>query len=251
MKKQSKKSAKAAKPRTSLSASRMLADKLQDSILAGHLEDGTTVGPERDLMVEFGVSRQTVREALRTLEARGLVEVKLGRFGGSYVRKPNGDSVSRSVDLLIKGQSIQYRDLVAVREAIEPIAAVQAALYRTDADLERIKRLCEACDLNRNNKKFIKYNSEWHLAIVQASHNPLFVAFMFSISSAIQTASILSAYNVETRNIVVNAHNKIYDAIKNRDVAAAMRRMRRHSRHRHGLVAQLNPGFGLLHDFAH
>jgi len=173
------------------------------------------------LMVQFGVSRQTVREALRTLQARGLLEVRKGRSGGSYVRSLNTESIARSLDLLIKGQTIRYRDLVAFREAIEPVAAAQAALYRTEADLQEIHRLGVACETSRRNiKKFVEYNFEWHLAIVKASKNPLFEMFMASISTAIRTATDLSGFDLETRGIVVKTHAGIFDAITKQDAAA-------------------------------
>lgn len=219
----------------------LLADNLQRWIVSGRIQHGNSVGAERDLMVQFGVSRQTVRESLRILQARGLLEVRKGRLGGSYVRRPNTDSIVHSLDLLIKGQSIRYRDIVAFREAIEPVAAGQAALYRTDADLEAIEQLGVACETSyRDIKKFVRYNFDWHLAIVKASQNPLFQMFMASISTAIQSATDLSGFNLKTRRIVVETHERIFDAIKEQDAAAAMRRMGRHINAYTASVAEMN-----------
>jgi GntR family transcriptional repressor for pyruvate dehydrogenase complex len=212
-----------------LSASASLAEHLQNLILAGRLRFGESLPPERELMEEFGVSRATVREALRVLGAHGLIAVRRGRNGGSYVCGPSGGAVSKSLDLLIQGQAIRFIDLLAAREAIEPVAAAQAAVYRTDADIKALYELTQACEQSfRDFESFTKTNVEWHLAVVKASHNHLFDAFMTSISSALFAATHRKEFDLQTRETVSKAHWQIFDAIRKGDQEAARRKMGKH-----------------------
>lgn len=206
-----------------------LAEILQDRIIQGELSVGESLPAERDLMVQYSVSRATVREALRMLGAKGLIEVRRGRRGGSYIRPPNGDAISQSLDLFIQGHDVRFCDLLAVREAIEPVAAAQAAQFRTPQDIEHIYEILDRADqVIANIKLFSELNIEWHLAIVRASHNPLFLSFMTSISSALYSATERDEFDLQTRTIVARYHRKISEAITAGDAEAARRRMMRH-----------------------
>jgi len=206
-----------------------LAEVLQAKIVSGDLAVGDSLPAERDLMALYSISRATVREALRILGARGLIEVKRGRKGGSYISAPTGAAISQSLDLFIQGHDIRFVDLLAVREAIEPVAAGQAARARLPEDIANIDRLLTLQEeLVEDIQAFSKLNVEWHLAIVRASHNPLFLTFMTSISSALYSATNREEFDLETRKIVVKAHRKISEAIMTGDPDAAIRRMKRH-----------------------
>lgn len=211
-------------------ASDVLADRLREAIMAGQIKLGTSLPSERQMMAQSGLSRTSVREALRILELQGLVEIRAGRNGGAYVRRPDLDSVTRSLDLLIQGHRIRYQDLLAVREAIEPVAAAQAAERRTAEDLERIEMLTRRCEESVDHlPEFLQANLEWHLAVVAASHNPLFVAFVTSIAPAIHSATDLQELNAEdVRPLVLRAHRRIFEAIQAGSPSAARRRMERH-----------------------
>lgn len=206
-----------------------LANALEKKILEGGMVVGESLPPERDLMVLHQVSRATVREALRILGAKGLIEVRRGRHGGSYIQAPNGDAVSRSLDLFIQGHDIRFSDLLAVREAIEPVAAAQAARQRTDEDIAILYDNLDQTDSSIEDiRRFSQLNIEWHTAVVRASHNPLFLSFMTSISSALYLATEREEFDPSVRSIVAQSHRRITDAIAEGDADAARRRMTRH-----------------------
>jgi len=211
-------------------ASDILAQRLRDAILEGSLGVGIALPPERALVEQTGLSRAAVREALRILEAEGLLNVKPGRGGGAFVRQPGADGVRRSLSLMIRGQQIRFEDLLAAREGIEPQSAYQAALNRTPEDLARLEGATQHCaDTFEVLDDFLKANLDWHLAVVKASHNPLFLAFMESISAAIYAATDIEDFNPpEIRRVVVRAHQRVMDAIRDHDADAAKRRMARH-----------------------
>jgi GntR family transcriptional regulator, transcriptional repressor for pyruvate dehydrogenase complex len=213
----------------SISVADKLATKLQNAIDSGKLTIGSSLPSERELMTKYQVSRTTVREALRVLGAQGLIEVKRGRSGGSFISSPTAHSVVRSLDLFIKGQNIRFVDLVFVRQAIEPAAAAQAATSRSLDKLERLRQQCVECENSvKDVHRFVNANLKWHLDVAEASENPLFVTFLSSISPALHTATDLEVFDEKTRKIVAGVHWQIFEAIRVGDPEAARRRMIRH-----------------------
>lgn len=206
-----------------------LARKLKHKILSGEIEVGSSLPAERDLMVQYEVSRATVREALRALGAQGLLEVRRGRRGGSYVCAPSSDRLSDSINLFIAGHNIKFIDLLAVREAIEPVAAAQAAKFRTPEDIDAIRQILAASEEALDDlEKFSALNIDWHTAVVVASKNPLFLSIMTSISPALYSATTREEFDRSIRETVLRTHTRISDAIAEGDPDAARRRMSRH-----------------------
>ncbi|MFV0493284.1 MAG: FadR/GntR family transcriptional regulator [Pseudorhodobacter sp.] len=206
-----------------------LTQVLKGMIVKGELEVGSSLPSERDLMVQYSVSRATIREALRALGAQGLIEVRRGRRGGSFVCAPSHAQLSDSIDLFIAGHDIRFIDLLAVREAIEPVAAAQAALCRSEEQVAELDRLHEEFEKNIDDLAlFSSLNVDWHLAVVEASGNPLFLTMMRSISSALYSATTREEFDRPVREIVVKSHRRITDAIKEKDAESAQRRMLRH-----------------------
>jgi GntR family transcriptional regulator, transcriptional repressor for pyruvate dehydrogenase complex len=108
-------------------ASDVLADDLRERILRREFPEGTALPPERELVAQTRMSRTTVREALRILEVQGLVQIRTGRSGGAFVRRPGEESIASTVSLMIRGRQIRMDALLETREAIEPACAKLAA----------------------------------------------------------------------------------------------------------------------------
>ena len=213
----------------STSVANTLARKLKETIASGEFVVGTSLPSERELMIKYQVSRATVREALRVLSAQDLIQVKRGRSGGSFISSPSSGSVVRSLNQFIKGQEIRFIDLVFAREAIEPAAAAQAAISRTDEKLEALRQMCVECEQSFDDAdQFVEANLKWHLALAGASGNPLFVTFLTSIYTALHAATDLEEFDLRIRKAVVGVHWQIYEAIRTGDPDAARRRMIRH-----------------------
>jgi GntR family transcriptional regulator, transcriptional repressor for pyruvate dehydrogenase complex len=207
----------------------MLARKLQEAILGGEFDVGSPLGSERFLMAKFDCGRATVREALRVLRGQDLIEVRRGRNGGWFVCKPSQDRVVNSLDRLISGQNFRLIDLIFAREAIETASAVQAAQFPDEEKLSELRQANEVCENSINDlAAFVDANLEWHLALARASNNPLFVAFLTSISKAMHIATELEEFDLPTRRTVVGIHWQIYAAIRGGDAEAARRRTQRH-----------------------
>jgi GntR family transcriptional repressor for pyruvate dehydrogenase complex len=210
-------------------ASDVLANEVRERILSGEYPEGTPLPPERELVVQTGMSRTTVREALRVLEVQGLIRIKAGRAGGAFVQKPGEESVASSLELLIRGRQIRLASVHETREAIEPSCARLAALNRTPGDLRRLEVANEAIAASDDLDGFLRANVDWHIGVATASHNEILTGIMMALSRAIYTTTNNENFvNDEVRDIAVRAHRSVTRAIKDRDAEAAVRRMARH-----------------------
>lgn len=211
-------------------ASDALADRLRARICSGELGEGEGLPTERELVRQSGLSRATVREALRILEVEGLIEIRAGRAGGSKVRRPAGRELLRHLDLFIWGRRIVLEELHEVREALETVAAEGAARRRTEADLLELGAKTVAVELAVNVvPDYLAANLAWHLAVAQASHNELLIHFMNVLSNAIHQVTALEAFDSPAvRAATVEIHRSILSAIQAGDAKAARRRMARH-----------------------
>lgn len=207
----------------------VLANELRERILSREFAEGTPLPPERELVTQTGMSRTTIREALRILEVQGLIRIKAGRAGGAFVQRPREESVADSVALLIRGRQIKMTSLLDTREALEPFCAKLAAINRTEEDLAALDAANEALAASNDLDGFLRANIEWHIAVATSSHNELLTAFMMALSRAIHTATATEGFvNDEVRATTWKAHLAITRAIRDGDPDAAVRRMARH-----------------------
>ena len=211
-------------------ASDVLAARLREMILSSGLAEGTPLPTERELVAQSGLSRASVREALRVLETEGLVLTRAGRNGGSKVRRPGRDSISRSFELFVRSHGVRFEALLEAREAIEPAAAALAAIHRQDSDLAEMTRIHKALDLVTDDvAEHVRLNLSWHRAIMRASRNELLIAFFDAIADSVQAATESQSLNsADVRREVVRAHGRVLAAITAKDSDAAFRRMQRH-----------------------
>jgi GntR family transcriptional repressor for pyruvate dehydrogenase complex len=208
----------------------VLADILRKRILAGDFPVDTALPPERDLVEQAQMSRTTIREALRILEAQGFVRIRTGRAGGAFVRLPGDESVASSVEFFIKGNRIRMAALLETREAIEPALARFAAQRGTDEDLALMDKANAAMTApNAPLADFLQANVDWHVAVAQASHNELLVGFMSALSRALYLSTENQQFiDDNIRRVTARAHKAITESIRAHDAEAAVRRMSRH-----------------------
>ncbi len=185
---------------------------------------------ERDLVTQTGLSRGSVREALRILEAEGLVSTRPGRQGGSVARMPGDESLAKYISLFVHGRGISLLSLLQTREAVEPSIAALAAQNRTEEELQELVTISDRLEAAyADTPLYLAENVNWHCAIAAASHNELLRAIMVAISSMVYKASAIENFaTADVRKVVIKAHRRILDAIVAKDAEAAGRRMVRH-----------------------
>jgi GntR family transcriptional repressor for pyruvate dehydrogenase complex len=158
-------------------AYQLLADELRDDITSGRLQPGERLPPEPELCVRTGVSRSTVREALRLLASQHLIVTTRGVTGGSFVSHPDAAQLSQALStgltLLTHTAGIGFADLLELRRALEVPAAGLAAARRTDAHLVEIRAALFDPALD-DFDVMIQAHTAFHEAVVKATGNPLF-----------------------------------------------------------------------------
>jgi DNA-binding FadR family transcriptional regulator len=161
-------------------------EQIQEAILDGRLKAGDTLPAERELKQMFNISRGTLREALRVLEQKGLIKIKLGVGGGSVVKAVDTDQISESLGLLIRSQKVSLNHLAEFREDVEGIVAANAA--RTNPG-DRIQNLTKLLDKARKcvqqgssrRNEFIEIDKQIHMNLAEIAGNPIYATILHSI----------------------------------------------------------------------
>lgn len=202
---------------------------IEEAIRERRLQPGEKLPSELDLCEQFGVSRTAVREALRMLQARGLVTIEKGR--GMFVRKMSAESVVNPMALYLQMQHDPKGNLhvIHARQLIEPPIAAQAALAHTEADAEKLRQNYEALRACADFDELTELDMEFHLLIAQASGNPLIPLITEPIHQLMPSVKH-SVYEVvrNAKDAAVEWHGKILDALLARDAEGAQQAMRRH-----------------------
>lgn len=153
-------------------AAELIADSLRRRVAMGDLAEGDALPSEADLISEFGVSRASLREALRILETEGLIEVRRGARGGARIRLPREETAARSMGLLLQVRGATLKDMFDARLIIEPPLMHQLALIRTDEDLKVIGDHVEMeRGLVDDTQAFASAAADFHRVLVRRSGN--------------------------------------------------------------------------------
>lgn len=233
-------------------SSDVLAARIRTQILDGRIAEGAPLPPERDLVLETGLSRGSVREALRILQTEGLVTTRTGRAGGSVACRPGDDALARHITQYVQGRSITLASLLQVREVVEPSIAALAAINRTDEELAGLAGIVARLEATFDDvPAFLAENVNWHVAVAAASHNELLKAFLSAISVMVLRASLAENFaSKEIRTLALRALCRIQEAIAARDAEAARTRMARHLaaivRHMQAYVKSAAPASQML-----
>lgn len=150
-----------------------IADELRALIVSGELTEGESLGHEPDLVERFGVSRPSLREALRILEAEGLVTVVRGVRGGVVVHAPNGRMTARTAALVLAARNVPLADVFEARSLLEPIAARTIATARgRRGAVEELRGLVRAQEeVIEDPERFGAANAEFHQRLVALAGN--------------------------------------------------------------------------------
>jgi len=159
-------------------------EQIQDAILSGRLLPGTKLPPERELKDMFDTSRGTLREALRVLEQKGLIEIKLGVSGGAIVKRMDAGPVTQSLELLLRSGQVSLEHLSEFRISMEGSLVELAALRATGDDIKTLEDLCaqaRTCYEKSDWENFLKTDEKMHTYMGAMTRNPVFQFIQQSI----------------------------------------------------------------------
>jgi GntR family transcriptional regulator, transcriptional repressor for pyruvate dehydrogenase complex len=200
---------------------------IKDMILDGRLAPGHRLPSERTLSEALGVSRPSVREAIRSLVAMHILETRAG--SGTYVSSLSLDELLRPLQFVVTLADSGMSDLFDVREMIEPGAAALTAERATDEEIELIHQgASESTAEGLSNDERAARDIEWHDLIVRCSHNGLLINVHQSIALLSVESRAITIRVPGVRERAVEDHRKIAKAICARKPEAARRAMHRH-----------------------
>lgn len=208
-----------------------VAGQLRELIVTGHLGTGDQLPTEAELATVFGVSRSTIREALRSLSAQNLVYTSRGVTGGTFVSEVDPDTVSdylrTSLGLMSGSETVSVADLLEARAALEVPAARFAALRRTEPQLEQLQLNVEVGHIEDEAIRFNK-NTEFHSLILQASGNRLLSIVASPIFEVLRSRFRRDDVPGDYWQSVDADHREIYQHLIAGDAQAAENSMRLH-----------------------
>jgi len=206
----------------------LIVQQVEESILKGQLKPGDQLPPERELAQHFGVSRTAVREAVKTLREKGLVEAYSGR--GTFVTSGSSQSMRQSLDLISRiSQQEGSVHLAELRTILEPEIAALAASRIEDQLLTTMRDAVSAMDRGlQDPDAYIEADLDFHLALAEAVENPLILSLLDSIVGLLRDQR-RRIFNVDGGPERGQFHHKrILAAIERRDADAARAAMRAH-----------------------
>jgi GntR family transcriptional repressor for pyruvate dehydrogenase complex len=205
-----------------------IVQQIEDSVLNGTLKPGDQLPAERELAQRLGVSRTAVREAVKALREKGLVEAYSGR--GTFVTDGTSQAARQSFDLMVKiGQQEGAPHLAELRLILEPGIAALAAVRAKEEDLAALRETVTVMDRAQDDPEaYIEADLDFHLALAETVANPLILSLIDSIVGLLREQRI-KIFNVEGGPQRGQIHHKrILEAMERRDAEMARTAMRAH-----------------------
>ena len=214
----------------------LVTNAIKEQIIRGELPAGSTLPPESVLMAEFGVSRPTLREAFRVLEAESLLTVQRGVNGGARVQPPSLAVAARYAGLLLQYKGTPLADVYDVRAVLEVPCAGGLARSHTDDDIARLRRrLEETQEAGHHPDRQVAAHVSFHSELVELSGNETLILLHQIVNEIIDkdymTRARTEGGNPEWQHfgdVSLNVHSLLVDMIEAGDAAGAESLWRRH-----------------------
>lgn len=217
-------------PITVARASSAIAEQIRAAIVGGRLSPGERLAPERELAEQFGVSRVTVRDALRSLEAMGLIDVRVGARGGAFVTAPAPRLVGEGIADMLRLADVTPAEVTETRLVFEqsllPLVCERAA----GEDLAALEEICERAETAYAAGAYdVALSAEFHTRLAACAHNTAIALFAEMLHGPL----VRSLHEAKLADPAAGAaglleHRALLEAVRARDVAAAQRIMAEH-----------------------
>jgi GntR family transcriptional repressor for pyruvate dehydrogenase complex len=211
-----------------------IVEQIKQLITDGKLKPGDKLLAERDLAEQFQVSRASVREAIRTLEMLGVIDIRPGE--GTFVRGTDTDDIIRPLAMFLAVERNSLLDMFEMRRIFETATARLAAERATEEELDQIKAMLENMQdrLNvQDPEKGEEFDAAFHYAVAEATHNSLLIKLFKTVSEEFAKANSVARRqlyhdNVDNAQLIIDQHSEIFDAIRSRSSEAASNAMLAH-----------------------
>jgi GntR family transcriptional regulator, transcriptional repressor for pyruvate dehydrogenase complex len=210
-------------------SSKIVAD-IRDALFAKRLRPGEFLGTENDLAERFAVSRIVARDALRTLQALGIAEVRMGKGGGARVAHGNAALFAEALAVQLELTGVTAGEIVDAQRAIECLAVELAAAQATPADHQRLRQLLEAAQscIGRS-APFTRACRDFHLAVAEISRNRVLVVQLVSLQH-VPWPSENRTLTAKVARHVLEVHRELLVLLERRNASGARALMDEHVR---------------------
>jgi len=209
---------------------KLISKQIEKAIFEKKYPPGSKLPSENEMCEQFGVSRTSVREALGSLEAQGMIEIVKGK--GMFVKKISAETVTNPLQkyLMHRVDRNYVMDLVHARQIIEPAIAYYAALNHNEEDIERLTQDMEKLKESSGDfSELANLDTQFHLNLARASRNRVMPLLLDPIHNLIPEvkSSIYASVSVAKESAVI-WHQKIFDAVISRDAVKSRLAMEEH-----------------------
>jgi GntR family transcriptional repressor for pyruvate dehydrogenase complex len=215
-------------PGRSASLSSQIVADVRDALFSKKLKPGNFLGTENDLAARYGVSRIVARDALRTLEALGIVEIRMGKGGGARIARGNPRLFAEALAVQLDLTGVSVAEIMDAQRAIECLAAELAAENATDADIARLRALIADAETSIDDaERFTELGRDFHLAVAEASHNGVLVVQLVSLQH-VSWPTRNPTLTPKVAQRIIDVHKELLTLIEIRDGPAARKLMDDH-----------------------
>jgi len=194
--------------------------QIRDAVMSGELKLGDKVGSEKDLMAQLGVSKSTLREALRVLESMGIIEIRKGLSGGVFVAEVDMKTTLAGVLNFLNFQSVSIRDITMVRYILEPAIIRIAIPLVTEEDIGRIEELLQSESGPETAGPIPGIG--FHRYLARITHNPILILVMDFIDNLVADIKLKEGLGSDFYAAVNAYHRRTLECIRRRDAAGAI-----------------------------
>jgi len=205
----------------SSSLSAQIVSHVRDALFAKQIKPGDFLGTEKDLAAQFGTSRIVARDALRTLEALGIVEIRMGKGGGARIAHGNPRLFAEALAVQLDLTGVSVPEIMDAQRAIETLGAELAAENATPEDIARLRLLLKQAENAIGGlDAFTALSRDFHLAVAEASHNRVLVVQLISLEHVSWPRRNATA-TPRLAHHILEIHTRLADLIELRDAAGA------------------------------
>ncbi|MCP4023670.1 MAG: FadR family transcriptional regulator [Desulfobacteraceae bacterium] len=202
---------------------------LEKAVLKGDLKQGDKLPTEEKIAAQFKVSKVAVREALREMEAHGLIRKERGMYGGNFVSAPDVKRVGDSMISCFQFGTLTEKEIIDFRYVLEPVLIRRAAQLRTDEDLAAMKAHIEECEEDlKNGTPSVKKHIAFHILIARACHNKLFSSVIEAIAEIFEDLAKGWQEDKKKMRGDLDFNYKFYDCIRDGKADEAEKLMKEH-----------------------
>lgn len=211
-------------PDRSKKISDSIVHQIRDAVMSGQYKLGDKIGSEKDLIAQLNVSKATLREALRVLEAMGIVQIRKGLSGGVFVAEVGMKTTLDSILNFLSFQGVSNRDITLVRYIVEPAILQVAMPLITPEDLQKLAEIVNS-DLGPDKEAPVKGIS-FHRYLAIVTQNPILMLVMDLIDNLVSTIKATEKLGADFYEEIAVYHRQTFECIRARDLLGAVAALR-------------------------